>query len=75
MAFGLAVYASQVRVTPDPTQDSLPVAGQALLDGLSTRRVPTKGFKSCCPYISILLSQASLGAMGATEVNLLNRLA
>jgi hypothetical protein len=27
------------------TQDSLPVAGQALLDGLFTRKVPMKGFK------------------------------
>ena len=27
-----------------PTQDSLPVAGQALLDGLFTRKVPLKGF-------------------------------
>ena len=33
------------------TQDSLPVAGQALLDGLSTRRVPLKGFK-VVDYIS-----------------------
>ncbi len=29
---------------PRPTQDSLPAAGQALLDGLSTRRVPMRGF-------------------------------
>ena len=28
------------------TQDSLPVAGQALLNGLSTRKVPMKGFKA-----------------------------
>ena len=27
------------------TQDSLPVAGQALLDGLSTRKLPMKGFR------------------------------
>ena len=33
------------------TQDSLPVAGQALLDGLSTRKVPMKGFK-VVDYIS-----------------------
>ena len=34
------------------TQDSLPVAGQALLNGLSTRKVPMKGFKvaSLHPY-------------------------
>ncbi len=44
MAFGLAVYASQGRL-PDTTQDSLPVAGQALLDGVFTRKVPMKGFK------------------------------
>ena len=44
MAFGLAVYASQRRL-PGTTQDSLPVAGQALLDGISTRKVPMKGFK------------------------------
>jgi hypothetical protein len=28
------------------TQDSLPVAGQALLDGVFTRKVPMKGFKA-----------------------------
>ena len=33
------------------TQDSLPVAGQALLDGLSTRTVPMKGFR-VANYIS-----------------------
>jgi hypothetical protein len=36
---------------PNPTQDSLPAAGQALPDGLYTRKVPTKGFK-VLPYIS-----------------------
>jgi hypothetical protein len=30
---------------PAPTQDSLPAAGQALLDGLFTRKVPTEGFR------------------------------
>ena len=30
---------------PDPTQDSLPAVGQTLLGGLSTRRVPMKGFR------------------------------
>ena len=34
-----------------PTQDSLPVAGQALLDGILTRKVPMKGFKGVV-YIS-----------------------
>ncbi len=33
------------------TQDSLPVTGQALLDGLSTRKVPMKGFR-VVDYIS-----------------------
>ena len=42
MAFGLAVYASPSSL-PHPTQDSLPVAGQALLDGVLTRKVPMKG--------------------------------
>jgi hypothetical protein len=40
--------------TPDyfnTTQDSLPVAGQALLNGLSTRRAPMKGLKAM-DYIS-----------------------
>ena len=36
---------------PDTTQDSLPAAGQALPDGLSTRKVPTKGFRFAS-YIS-----------------------
>ena len=50
MAFGLAVYASP-RSLPPPTQDSLPAAGQALPGGLSTRRVPLKGFRAAS-YIS-----------------------
>ena len=40
------------------TQDSLPVAGQALLDGLSTRKVPMKGFK-VESYISFPLPKLS----------------
>jgi hypothetical protein len=44
MAFGLAVYASQGGLLR-PTQDSLPVAGQALPDGLSTHKIPLRGFK------------------------------
>ena len=44
MAFGLAVYASQCGL-PRPTQNSLPAAGQALPGGLSTRKVPMKGFR------------------------------
>ena len=35
----------------NPTQDSLLAAGQALPDGLSTRRIPMKGFK-VVDYIS-----------------------
>ena len=35
----------------NPTQDSLPVAGQALLGGVSTHMVPLKGFKGV-DYIS-----------------------
>ena len=34
---------------PRPTQDSLPAAGQALPGGLSTRRVPLKGFRGSFP--------------------------
>ena len=43
---------------PATTQDSLPVAGQALPDGLHTRRVPVKGFKltSCSLSSSSKLS-------------------
>jgi len=44
MASGLAVYVSRGGY-PLAAQDSLPGAGQALLDGLSTRRAPMKGFK------------------------------
>ena len=34
---------------PRPTPDSLPAAGQALPGGLSTRRVPLKGFRGRFP--------------------------
>jgi hypothetical protein len=34
---------------PRPAQDSLPAAGQALPGGLSTRRVPLKGFRGRSP--------------------------
>lgn len=64
MAFRLAVYASQCR-SPRPTQDSLPAAGQALPDGLSTRKVPTKGFRVASLHL-ILPSQALLGAKNFT---------
>jgi hypothetical protein len=50
---------------PDTTQDSLPAAGQALPDGLSTRRVPMKGFRSASLHL-ILLSQALLGTTAPT---------
>ena len=65
MAFGLAVYASQDWL-PSTTQDSLPAAGQALPDGLSTRRVPSKGFKAVSLHL-IPLSQAWLGAIPRTR--------
>ena len=69
MAFGLAVYASPGSLPP-PAQDSLPAAGQALPDGLSTRKVPTKGFKAASLHL-ILPSQALLGtmAMGISSAN------
>ena len=51
---------------PSTTQDSLPAAGQALPGGLSTRKVPMKGFRSASLH-TILLSQALLGAIDATE--------
>ena len=35
-----------------PTQDSLPVAGQALPDGLSTHKIPLKGFKIVSLHLS-----------------------
>ena len=43
----LSDWLSTLRRTgyPRTTQDSLPAAGQALPDGLSTRRTPTKGFR------------------------------
>ena len=46
---------------PATTQDSLPAAGQALPDGLSTRKVPTKGFRFASLHL-IPPSQALLGA-------------
>ncbi len=57
MAFGLAVYASRCEL-PRPTQNSLPAAGQALPDGLSTRKVPMKGFRYAS-YISSSLPKFS----------------
>ena len=47
---------------PDPTQDSLPVAGQALSGGLSTHKIPLKGFRVVSLHL-IPLSQALLGTM------------
>ena len=58
MAFGFAVYASQDR-SPGTTQNSLPVAGQALLDGVLTRKVPLKGFKAVL-YISFIFPKLYL---------------
>ena len=53
---------------PDPTQDSLPVAGQALLDGVHTRKVSVKGFK-VVDYISFPFPKL-LGANDVTEARL-----
>ncbi len=50
---------------PAATQDSLPAAGQALPDGLSTRKVPLKGFRVVSLHL-IPLSQALLGTMKST---------
>ena len=48
---------------PATTQDSLPAAGQALPDGLSTRRIPMKGFKVVdyilFPFPKLCLAQCS----------------
>jgi hypothetical protein len=53
----LAVYASQCRL-PYPTQDSLPVAGQAFPDGIFTRKGSVERFLPQL-LIDILLSRAS----------------
>ena len=53
---------------PTTTQDSLPVAGQALLDGLFTRKVPMKDFKVVVYTLFLLPSFPSfLGAIDATS--------
>jgi len=50
---------------PNPTQDALPAAGQALPDGLSTRRTPSRGFRV------LLTSQSSSPKLlGASRVAL-----
>jgi hypothetical protein len=54
MAFGIAVYASQGRL-PFLTQDSLPGAGQALLDGL----LPARSHYKVSNHVIFLLIQAS----------------
>jgi hypothetical protein len=57
------------------TQDSLPVAGQALLDGVFTRKVPMKGFKVVV-YISFPLpklawrKRCNLGSEAALEIRI-----
>ena len=48
------------------TQDSLPVAGHALPDGLDTRRVPTKGFRDVA-YIAHPPFPSFCGARCVTE--------
>ena len=52
---------------PNPTQDSLPAAGQALPDGLSTRKTPLRGFRSAS-YISSS-SPKLLGTMKSTDAS------
>jgi hypothetical protein len=52
---------------PRPTQDSLPAVGQALPDGISTRRVPLKGFRAVS-YISSPFPKL-LAAIGSTEAS------
>ena len=47
---------------PNTTQNSLPVAGQALLDGTPTRKVPLKGFKGV-DYISSPLPKLRLAQL------------
>ena len=63
MAPQLAVYASSRVNRFSPVQDSLPDVGQTLLDGLSTRRAPTKGFRSASyitsPFPKLRLARSS----------------
>ena len=47
---------------PNTTQDSLPVAGQALLNGIFTRKVPLKGFRFV-DYISFPLPKLCLAQL------------
>jgi hypothetical protein len=55
------------------TQDSLPVAGQALLDGISTRKVPMKGFKVVIyissPFPKLCLAQSMQPRAGGNRLN------
>jgi len=60
MAFELAVYASP-NGSPHPAQDSLPGAGQALLDGLAYPQGSFERFQSSILHL-IPLPQAWLGA-------------
>ncbi len=57
------------------TQDSLPVAGQALLNGIPTRKVPMKGFK-VADYISFPLPKLCLAQLHRPKLrsNLTNSL-
>jgi hypothetical protein len=52
---------------PRPPQDSLPAVGQTPLDGLSTRRVPTRGFRVLSTSLPPLPSLP--GAIGSTEAS------
>src|SRR5262249_56879793 len=62
---------------PDPTQDSLPAVGQTLLDGLLTRRVPTKGFRgvlvTSLPPFPSLLGAITSTAGCRTDASKVNR--
>ena len=61
------VEAFRTILYPRTTQGSLPAAGQALPDGLSTRRTPTKGLRFAF-YISSSFPKL-LGAITSTELS------
>jgi hypothetical protein len=64
-AFGLAVYASQLRITPPPRKTRFRLLVRLYRVGFPPTRFLREVSRSY-PYITILLSQALLGAMGAT---------
>src|SRR6516225_44595 len=60
---------------PRPTQDSLPAVGQTLLDGLSTRRVPMRGFRvSTTSHPPLPSLPGAIGSTDASEQSLRQRL-